>query len=148
MVVDLYLRGDDYLLSREKKCAIILSFPNIVQKQSSNDRIKFDYEDSLAPGKEIIRELTCTGNGYINAKYMCNTSRRIKSIQEDGSTSKHSVKMNFVPSFKKQWNQCQTLHVEVLFRRLKITLISKKPSLPRHIYWVWFTSYFSIDIQD
>jgi hypothetical protein len=58
------------MLSREKKCEIILSFPNIIQKENANDRIKFDYEASKAPGKEIIRQLSYAGNGYINAKYM------------------------------------------------------------------------------
>jgi hypothetical protein len=62
------------MLSREKKCEIILSFPNIIQKQIANDRIKFDYEESKAPGKEIIGELSHTGNGYINAKYMSHVS--------------------------------------------------------------------------
>lgn len=53
------------LLSLEQKIAIIESFPGLQKSMYKDGRINYSLFDSEIRRKQIIRELTPTGNGYI-----------------------------------------------------------------------------------
>ncbi|MED4924519.1 hypothetical protein P9743_10050 [Anoxybacillus geothermalis] len=58
------------MLSFEHKKAIFRSFKQLQEKPISNNRVNYVYPESLQRGKVLARELSPSGNGYVNGKYM------------------------------------------------------------------------------
>jgi hypothetical protein len=73
------------LLSRERKIAIFNSYPYMVVRKMSNDRITIDYTASKAPSKVIAHILEASGKGYVNGKYM--SERTGYKVHSDGFIS-------------------------------------------------------------
>jgi hypothetical protein len=57
-------------LSLRHKRNIFNSFPELTEKISKNGMVGYDYEGSRHRKKEIARELSYTGNGYIYVGYL------------------------------------------------------------------------------
>ncbi|KMY56617.1 hypothetical protein AA904_15910 [Geobacillus stearothermophilus] len=58
------------MLSFEHKKAIFRSFKQLQEKPISNNRVNYVYPESLQRGKILARELSPSGNGYVNGKYI------------------------------------------------------------------------------
>jgi hypothetical protein len=73
------------MLSRERKIAIFKSFPDMSERMMSNDRVTIEYTASKSPGKVIAHQLEASGNGYVNGRYMDDTTGYV--VHEDGFIS-------------------------------------------------------------
>ncbi|MGI6554598.1 MAG: hypothetical protein ACOX2P_04350 [Bacillota bacterium] len=58
------------VLSFEKKCAIFRSFSELTEKRDNSGRVSYWFLGSKRRKKQVARELTHTGNGYIYGAYL------------------------------------------------------------------------------
>ena len=71
------------MLSFEHKKSIFRSFSQLQEKPISKGRINYVYPESRQRGKILITQLSSSGNGYVNGKYMDGKIIKEKGYQVD-----------------------------------------------------------------
>lgn len=98
------------MLSLEQKRKIFNSFPELTEKKSivkksNTERFGYDFKESKRNKKEIARELTDTGNGYIYVNYLKEykdqmDDRGFVNIKDFTETKLREIIIKVIQSFK------------------------------------------------
>lgn len=71
------------MLNFEQKKLVFYHFPELLEKESSQNRVDFIYPKSMQRGKRLAIELQPSGNGYVNGNYMSPETIKEKGYKLD-----------------------------------------------------------------
>ena len=71
------------ILSLETKKSIFHSFEELIEKSISNNRLNYEYPQSLQRGKKLATQLHPSGSGYVIGKYMDQETIESKGYKVD-----------------------------------------------------------------